>query len=244
MRNTKPFFTIVTVSYNSASTISSTLDAMIQQSFHDFEYIVVDGASTDGTVDILREYEKKFKEAGIAFRWKSEPDQGIYYAMNKGILQAQGEYIGLINSDDNYYPDTLKVVHDWAMRYPEVDVFHGLMRFHNGEQLVMIQGKDASVLTHGMIEHPTCFVRREIYQRNGLFDTSYRYAADYDFMIRLYLKGCKFMLIDRILANYNENGRGNCHASRIEAIRIRRKWNLISRREEWFLILKDRLKKS
>lgn len=118
-----PVFTIITVCYNSAATIEKTIKSVLGQSFTDFEYIIIDGASTDGTLDIINKYR-----SGIA-TVVSEPDKGIYYAMNKGLSLARGRIVGIINSDDWYEPDALELV---ARAHEQSDgetIFHGLCKY-------------------------------------------------------------------------------------------------------------------
>ena len=100
-------FTIITVCFNSEMTIERTIQSVLNQTCQDYEYIIIDGASTDGTMDIVRKYEPLFQGR---MRWISEKDQGIYDAMNKGIGVASGELIGIVNSDDYYEPDALEIM--------------------------------------------------------------------------------------------------------------------------------------
>ena len=179
------FLTIVTVCFNSEKTIRRTLESVLSQDFQDYEYLVVDGASRDGTLDILREYEPKFSGR---MRWHSEPDKGIYDAMNKGIRQARGEYIGLINSDDYYLPNAFTRVWETvqaAGEKPDV-VYSDMDRVNEKGECVKTIPGDPSKMWKGMfVNHPTCFVSRGAYDRFGLFDTGYRTAADYDLMLRM-----------------------------------------------------------
>ena len=115
---------IITVSYNSSKTIEKTINSVLSQTYKDVEYIIVDGASSDGTVEIIKEYEPLFEGR---MKWISEPDNGIYFAMNKGIQMAKGELIGIINSDDWYENDAVeKIVYGWsdAGKKP-LSVLHG-----------------------------------------------------------------------------------------------------------------------
>ena len=119
---------VITVCYNSEKTIGRTFKFILKQTLPSFEYIVIDGASSDNTVNIIKEYAPKFAERNIEFYWISEKDKGIYDAMNKGIAMAKGDYIGIINSDDHYMPWTLEMVATEGGKHPNIDVFHGLLR--------------------------------------------------------------------------------------------------------------------
>ena len=107
------FVSIITVSYNSSKTIKETIESVLNQSYQNFEYILVDGNSTDGTVEIIKSYEQKFKEKGIAFKWKSEDDTGIYDAWNKGVKMADGTWIAFLGSDDVYELDAIQCYYDY-----------------------------------------------------------------------------------------------------------------------------------
>lgn len=234
-------FTIITVCRNSQNTIRNTFESILnQESLNDIllEYIVVDGNSSDNTIDIIKEYEGKFSKKGITFLWISEPDQGIYDAMNKGIKKARGSYIGILNSDDTYSANTLKIVQSEIKSGSDADVYHGIMKYYNGKALTMIHASNSNHLNKGMIEHPTCFVKASVYKKYGMFDLQYKYVADYDLMIRLKHNNCKFVLIEKILANYNENGAGNSYASRKELLRLKKYYHL----EPFFKLTEMRIK--
>lgn len=236
-------FSIITVCYNSEKTISQTFESILSQTIKGFEYIVIDGNSTDTTLSIIKKYESKFAQAGIVFKWKSEPDNGIYDAMNKGISLASNPLIGIINSDDIYMKNTLEIVENNYLADSAFDVYHGIVHNINNNQTISYAGHSSSLLLKGgMIEHPTCFVKKMVYDKYGVFSLSYRYAADFDFMLRIKKQGARFKLIPQILAVFNENGSGNCRLSRKEAIVIKRKYRLISIVKMLELLLRNYLK--
>lgn len=216
----KPFFSIITVCLNSERTIEKTLKSVLNQTFKDFEYIIVDGCSTDNTMNIVRKYENQFPNG--RFFYISEKDNGIYYAMNKGIGMAKGKYVGIINSDDTYEINTLQIVFQSIKKNGEVDVLHGLLRIKDGENLKMIKGRSSMELDYEMIEHPTCFVKRETYSNYGIFDCNYKYVADYDLMLRLKKNNCTFKMIEKILANFDTNGASSTSMSAVEYINYRK----------------------
>ena len=162
---------IITPSLNSEKTIEQTINSVLNQRYTDFEYIIIDGNSSDHTVDIIKEYISLF---GGRMRYISEKDDGIYDAMNKGIKLARGNVIGIINSDDWYEKDALeKVVNFFSNN--DTDVIYGKMNIlTENAQLEEYPVCDLSALWYKMvIPHPTVFVRREIYKRYGVFNTQY-----------------------------------------------------------------------
>lgn len=232
---------VITVCYNSAKTIIKTFDYILAQTLPPTEYIVIDGASKDNTIDIIKDYEKKFQDKGIVFKWKSEPDNGIYYAMNKGIAMAKGDLVGIINSDDHYMKWTIETISKVAENHSDIDVYHGLLRHTTNGILSRITGLPSSQLKNGMFEHPTCFVKRSVYETYGNFNVSYRYVADYELMLRLKRAGCKFFMIEQVLADFDENGAGNSWKSQKEALRLKRDLELISIKTFIFLYIKNRI---
>lgn len=232
---------VITVCYNSEVTIERTFQYMLAQTLPDFEYLVIDGLSTDKTVDIIKRYAPKFEERGVTFRWISEKDKGIYDAMNKGITMVRGEWIGIINSDDHYMPDTLAEIERQVAFHPDIDVFHGLLRHTTNGKLTRITGVSSDLLCDNMLEHPTCFVRKDIYEKYGAFNLQYRFVADYDLMLRLKEAGCRFFLIEKVMADFDENGMGNSWASVRERIALQKKRGLISLKKYWMLLFKNYL---
>lgn len=237
MKN-EPFFSIITVSFNSAATIEKTLESLLSQTFSNFEYILIDGSSNDGTVSIIKKYEEKFKQKQISFKWISEKDSGIYDAMNKGIRMSLGKIIGIINSDDYYETNALEIVHQNAMKNPNYDVYHGLLKYYNSGNLISIKGESSDVLYNNMIQHPSTFILRSSYSKFGLFDTRYKYVADYDLLLRIKLEGGKFLFINEILANFFDGGLGDSIDSIVEANRLKKKYKLISRKKMYYNIFK------
>lgn len=222
----EPLFSIITVCLNSENTIKRTIESVLNQSFTNYEYIVVDGKSSDRTIEIAKMYKKEFKEKNIDYRIISEPDTGIYNAMNKGIRNCKGKIIGILNSDDYYEITCLENVYNAYAENSLYDIYHGICRFVNNEKVVMLRGSSSSRLKDGMIEHPACFVKRETYSKFGYFDEKYKFAADYDLMLRFKKEGAKFCLIDKVLVTFDECGAGNSSLSRKEALIIKNKYHL------------------
>jgi glycosyltransferase involved in cell wall biosynthesis len=196
----RPLVSIITVCLNSQRTIQRTIESVLNQTYQNIEYLIIDGCSTDGTLDIINKYIDK-----ISY-FKSEPDYGIYDAMNKGISFANGELIGMINSDDWYENDTVEnVINCYSEVHNEV-VLYGLMKLFKNGKLWMIKSNCHLFLNEGMINHPTCFVSKSIYKNYGFFDLKYKYSSDYDFMLRLIRRDVKFVQIEKILANMDQYG--------------------------------------
>lgn len=230
--------TIITVCYNSEQTIRRCIESVLHQTYENIEYIIVDGASTDGTMKIVKEYEPLFQGR---LRWVSEPDDGIYYAMNKGIDMATGELIGIINSDDYYERDAVEYIIN-SMTGDKYLILYGAMRS-------LRQGVEESIsicshifLKERMINHPSCFVKKAVYDDFGKFDTQYISAADYDFMLRVSeKKEVYFKPVYHIIANFSLGGfcaSGNAY---IDLIKVRHAWSLLSEREYKKIIWKDKL---
>lgn len=195
-----PKLSVITINLNNKEGLRKTIESIVNQTFTDYEYIIIDGGSTDGSVEIIKEFADK-----IIF-WISESDNGIYDAMNKGILKAKGEWIGIINSGDWYERGAFEIINGAIITYPNIQIIHGCLRVWKNEQIFKIQGVQSSFLPQGMIEHPTCFVKRDVYQELGVFSLTYKVSSDYEFMVRAYTKNKRFHFIDKILANYTLGG--------------------------------------
>lgn len=228
---------VITACYNSEKTIKKTFESMLHQSYQDFEYIIVDGGSTDNTINIIKEYLPRF---GGKMKYTSEPDQGIYDAMNKGIAKCHGTLIGIVNSDDWYEENTLeKVVHSY--RGNDFEVIYGMQR-------TIRDGKEASILffhhdflPQQMITHPTCFVTRKSYEKYGLFAANeYRASADYELMLRFYYtKEVVFTPVYCVLSNFTLGGISSSHTGQAETAKLKRKLGLMSTKKYIIAILKN-----
>lgn len=205
------FFSIITVCYNAEQTIKDTLESLCNQNFKNLEYLVIDGASTDGTLDTIRAYEHKFKQNNIRFVYVSEPDKGMYDAMNKGISMAKGTLIGILNSDDWYEPTALQTIYSLYSNTEKKGLYCGQMHRvnHKKEPYKTLNNNRKIRRTIALkmpINHPATFVHREVYKAIGKFDTSYRLSADYDFVFRAFKAGIPFVFSDSILTNMRNSG--------------------------------------
>ncbi len=179
---------IITVVYNRADVIRDTIESVLGQTYKNIEYIIIDGASTDGTMDVVNEYKNRISKI------ISEPDSGLYDAINKGIALATGDIIGLIHSDD-YYLDNLVIqrVVDTFNKENKDMLFADLLYIKGNNKdkvLRYYSAKNFTVdkLNYGfMPPHPTLFVKKEVYEKYGLYKTDYKIAADYEMFVRLLL---------------------------------------------------------
>lgn len=183
---------IVTASFNSANTIRDTIDSVLRQTYHDIEYIVKDGGSTDGTVDILKEYEPKFCGR---MKWITEKDKGIYDGMNKGILMSTGDVVGTLNSDDFFTDEHVIENMVKAMEEKKVDAVYGDIHFvKNSDLKTNIRYYSSKHfrpfwLRFGfMPAHPSFYLKRDVYEKAGLYKTDYKIGSDFEMMVRLFHK--------------------------------------------------------
>lgn len=204
--NLDPKVSVVTVCFNSASTIEQTIQSVISQTYYNIEYIIIDGGSTDGTLDIVNKYKDK-----IAY-FVSEQDHGIYDAMNKGIQAATGEYIGIINSDDWFESNAVELFVNTFRTHLNTDIVCGDMIVYWEQSGVMHTRRASSDVGLHTLEktmsvlHPTMFVKKSFYQKYGVFDTSFKVAADYDLALRAGMNKVVFTYIPHILAHFRLNG--------------------------------------
>jgi glycosyltransferase involved in cell wall biosynthesis len=181
--------TLITVTFNSEDTLADTVESVLGQDYGDYEYIIVDGGSEDGTLEIIQQFEPRF---GGRMRWISEPDNGMYDAINKGIKMATGDVVGIINSDDFYHRnDIFRIVNDSFLTNPVIQAIYGDVRFVNPDNLEKTvryyssKSFSPSKFKWGwMPAHPSFFTYRENFEKYGLYRTDYHIAADYELLMR------------------------------------------------------------
>lgn len=200
---------IITITYNSAKSLQRALDSVQSQHYKDIEHIIVDGASTDGTKDLIAAYAKQHPNV----RWVSEKDDGIYNALNKGIRMATGDVIGFLHSDDVLYSSD-SIGHIAAAFGDEtVDVVYGDLQYCNGGKVVRrwkSNDFNPSALKYGwMPPHPTVYVRRKVYEQVGEYDEWFRISADFDMMIRIFKAGYRSKYIPEVLVSMETGGASN-----------------------------------
>lgn len=178
---------IITVCYNCADSLINTLRSVLSQTYSQLEYLVVDGGSSDGTAELLHRVEPLF---GKRLRWISEPDNGIYDAMNKGLMLATGDVIGFLNAADVYrHPNALRLISRSFSEHPGTDAVHANLQFVNADGKVtrLWAGRpyrEGAFRQGWMPAHPTFYCRRECYERYGKFDCTIGSAADFELMLR------------------------------------------------------------
>lgn len=221
---------IITVCYNSAATIEATIKSVILQDYPNIEYILIDGGSTDNTLAIIRKYKEKIST------FVSEKDEGIYFAINKGIAFATGDVIGILHADDFYSDNQVisKIIE--AFRAREVDTIYGDLQYvDRHESSKVIRNWKAGnynrllFLKGWMPPHPSFFVKRNCYEQYGTFNTLLKSSADYELMLRLlYKHNCSAFYIPEVLVKMRVGGQSNKSLSnRIQANREDKKaWKL------------------
>lgn len=195
---------IITVTFNSEKYLEDTLESIFSQSYPDIESIVIDGKSTDGTLGILQKYQNKIK-------YISEPDTGIYDAMNKGIALATGDIIGILNSDDVLFDKEIidKVVNSFSS---DVDCVYGNVILVNESNKIVRNYSSANFKLKDfefghMPPHPSFYVRKEEFQKFGHYNTSFKISADYDLLLRfLYIHKLKSKYLDFIVVKMRDGG--------------------------------------
>lgn len=193
-----PLVSIITIVFNGEKSIGRTIKSIINQTYPHIEYIVIDGGSADRTIDIVKQFGDK-----ITF-WKSEPDRGISDAFNKGISVATGEIIGFVNSDDWYNEDTIEQIVPY---FSEYSVVYGDVQFWDGPKIKHRTHSNHLKLKHGMtLAHPAVFVKKEMYQKFGLFNLDFKIAMDYEFIAKLYFNEETFYNVNRIIVNMSLGG--------------------------------------
>jgi len=172
---------IITVTKNSEKYLEENIKSLTNQTFTNFEHIIIDGKSTDDTIAIIKKNSDKID------KWISEPDQGLYYAMNKGINISTGEIIGILNSDDIYFPNALEIVNNYFSTDNKLDFLFGTVQKHklmHGYFPKKIKWTFGFYTTHSV----GFFIRRSSQLKVGLYDTQYKFSSDYDLFYRLIVK--------------------------------------------------------
>ena len=218
---------VITVCYNSAKTIEKTILSVCNQTYKNFEYIIIDGKSSDGTLGIIAHYQKQYPEQ---ITYISEKDNGIYDAMNKGIAMAKGDLIALLNSDDYYEEDALEIINQYydGGKY---QILYGIQKnFERNEEFTSVRFIHHMYLDKDMITHPTCFVSKAVYQDYGCYDLEYKSASDYEFMLRIKHNHpeVKFIPIFKVITNFSMGGMSSSVVGKIETHKIKYKYHIIS----------------
>ncbi len=222
-----PRISVVTPSFNSVATIAATIQSVLRQDYPNWEHIVMDGGSNDGTIALLQRYPRLV--------WGSEKDEGHYHAMNKGIARATGDVVVILNADDCFRAGVLGRVAEAFQKHPDWDALFGDVVFVDGAGREIYRrqeaGYDYNVLLYGVdyICHQTLFVRKAVYDRLGLYrHKEFLNSADYEFKLRLGRQGCRVGHLPEVLVDYRYHAQGQSADLRIirnmiqEAVLIRR----------------------
>jgi glycosyltransferase involved in cell wall biosynthesis len=207
-------FSVVTPSYNQGQFIRATIESVLSQGIPDLQYLVMDGGSRDDTVAILKEY-------GDRLSFFSERDEGTGDAVNKGLARCKAEIIGWLNSDDIYYPRTLRRVAELFALHPDIDVIYGRAH-HIDEHGTIIEEYPTeewsfeALINHCIISQPAAFFRRSVVERFGPLAIVHRYCVDYEFWIRLARKGARFLFVPEFFAATRLHGQAKTIASRLQ----------------------------
>lgn len=198
MKKNLPKISIITPSYNQGPYIERTIQSVLNQNYPNLEFIIMDGGSTDQTISILKKYGKKII-------WKSENDKGQADAINKGLQLATGDILAYLNSDDTYEPSTLNLIATFFLEHPDAKFVYGEGGLidpadrHIGLYNTLPEDFEKLFVSCG-ISQPTCFWKREVLEKVGLFDPSYNYTMDYEYWVRV-SQHFKLHFIPKVLAN-------------------------------------------
>lgn len=190
---------IITINFNNREGLRKTIKSVVEQTWRKFEYIVIDGNSTDGSVDILED-----NSDDISY-WVSEPDKGIYHAMNKGIDASHGDYLLFLNSGDYFYDNT--VIQDIVNFNSCEDIIIGKLLFLNNNEFSNVIAPITMLRFYGgSIPHPATFIRRDLF-KNNRFDENYKIVSDWKFFIQvLIIEECSYRIIDRCISCFESGG--------------------------------------
>ena len=224
--NYQPKISIVTISYNIVSNIEKTIQSVINQSYPNIEYIVIDGGSTDGTLDIIKKYSDK-----ITY-WVSEPDKGIYDAMNKGIDAATGDWINFLNAGDVFYHNNVieKIIPFFDKRF---DIIYGDLVLDTPAGLFYKEPDKLESINYKMVfGHQASFIKTE-YHKNNRYDITYKSSGDYAFFYNAYFRNCNFNYIPQKVAIFDAKSgmsKDNFYLAKFENLKIYGKENSLLHR--------------
>lgn len=221
----KPLVSIITVVFNGERYLKQTIQSVINQSYDNVEYIVIDGGSTDSTLDIIKKYENQIDY------WVSEKDNGIYDAMNKGLQLSSGEVIGIINADDWYVEDAIEKSIEVLQKTGRDYSIGNIKKVPSNIISKPINPLVDTVIYPGMMyPHIGAFIKTDVYRKIGLFDTKYRIAADFDMALRIHMNQFKAVVIDKTIAIFSDGGISSDIRAKKENLMI-----TISHGKPWFI---------
>lgn len=205
-KTTLPKISIVTPSFNQGSYIKQTICSVLDQNYPNLEYVVIDGGSSDHSVEVIQQYAHHFSY------WHSQPDQGQADAINQGFAHCSGEIMGWLNSDDLLLPNALHTVSQYFTEHPEANIVCGFRRFAIGQQVthgrfVHLPPNRFTLQRRCYIAQETTFWRRDVWESVGPLDSSFHFALDYDLWQRMLAKGYRFDLLPRYLGLFRLHDR-------------------------------------
>lgn len=248
MMSKTPFFTIITVCFNSEKTINETIQSVLNQGYKNFEYILIDGKSTDKTVEIIKSFENQFKEKEISYKWISKKDTGIYNAFNKGIKESNGDWVSFLGSDDVYLKNSIEIYNkEISNLKDEVDFVYSNITINN-KTVVSKNWKWKQFRRKMMIAHTGGFHNKNYFERFGFFNESYKIAGDYELLLRA-KQQLKPHKIDEVTVIMSDGGISNSQVKNVYLETTRAKIEtgkvgfLLSKFDYFIWIQKYRIKK-
>lgn len=234
-----PLVTVVMPTYNSQETVYKSVKSVVNQTHENVELIVIDGASTDKTVDIIEQFRCQFAENLTIV---SESDSGIYDAMNKGIRLAKGELIGILSSNDTYERNAIEDIVAHYSGKNEYEILYGMQRYIRDGKETHVSIYHHTNLPNKMMAHPACFVTKGLYEKYGAFNLAYKISADYDFLWRMYDKeDVVFTPVYSIITDFHEGGASGTQVGYLETIKLRRKRGQISKGKYIYILARCKI---
>ena len=227
---------VITVAYNSEEGIGRTMESVLGQTYENIEYLIIDGKSSDRTVEIAEGYREALEARGIVCRIISEPDGGIYDAMNKGIRLAEGDVIGLLNSEDTYEPETLETVAETFERTDCELMFANIRIYRPDGNSFVKKARLRNFQTSRDWNHPTTFVRADVYKANPFLNAGIH--DDYGFYLKMKRQNRRIVTVDKVLANFRMGGASNKKSWKAAQKRIRDRYKYCYRMNgysRWYL---------
>ena len=201
----QPLLSIITINKNDQVGLKKTMESIFNLKFKDFESILIDGNSTDGSVGIIESFLKKTEYAGKISYWVSEKDNGIYNAMNKGLDHANGKWVCMMNAGDTFLPNALDNFTELADKNSDA-IFYGAAKRVLNENFVDVICTTAEKLESTGLCHQAVFIPLSLHKKHGVYNEEYKICADYDFLLKCFLAKENFVFIDRIICTYDLSG--------------------------------------
>ena len=197
--NNEKLISVVTICKNAEKTISNTISSILANKNSDLEYLIIDGNSTDNTISIIKKYEKHIDN------WISEPDQGISDAFNKGIELSKGKYIIFLNSDDIWYSNAINEV-TRACKVLDSDIICFSIKKKKENKLIYVKSKPERINKGMYIAHPATLIKKDVYNKIGYYNLAFKYAMDYELLLRAHKRGISFIAIDTPIVQMSGGG--------------------------------------